>query len=42
VNSPLYLQTGEIKIGSFQVARLENDRNFPDHGQLTLVMEGGK
>ncbi|HWF02522.1 MAG TPA: putative baseplate assembly protein, partial [Candidatus Angelobacter sp.] len=42
INSPVYLQTGEIKLGSFQVARLENDRNFPDHGQLTLVMEGGK
>ena len=42
VNSPIYLQTGEIKIGQLQVARLENDRNFPDHGRLTLVMEGGK
>jgi hypothetical protein len=42
MNSPVYLQTGEIKIGAFQVARLQNDRNFPDHGRLTLVMEGGK
>ena len=42
VNSPAFLAAGEIKIGPFQVARLENDRNFPDHGQLTLVMEGGK
>ena len=42
VNSPVYLESGEIKVGPFQVARLENDRNFPDHGQLTLVMEGGK
>ncbi|HET9365379.1 MAG TPA: putative baseplate assembly protein, partial [Candidatus Angelobacter sp.] len=42
VNSQTYLHMGEIKIGAFQVARLENDRNFPDHGRLTLVMEGGK
>jgi len=31
-----------MKLGPLQVARLDNDRNFPDHGQLTLVMEGGK
>jgi hypothetical protein len=37
-----YLTAGEIKLGSFQVARLENDPSLPDHGQLTLVMEGGK
>jgi hypothetical protein len=37
-----YLDAGEIELGSLQIARLDNDRNFPDHGQLTLVMEGGK
>ena len=37
-----YLAAGEIKLGSLQVARLENDPNFPDHGQLTLVLQGGK
>jgi hypothetical protein len=37
-----YLDAGEMKLGRLQVARLDNDRNFPDHGQLTLVMEGGK
>ena len=42
VNSNLYLDAGEIRLGAFQVARLENDRSFPDHGRLTLVMEGGK
>jgi hypothetical protein len=42
VNSNLYLAAGEIRLGAFQVARLENDRNFPDHGRLTLVIEGGK
>ena len=38
----VYLNAGEIPLGPLQVARLDNDPNFPDHGQLTLVMEGGK
>jgi hypothetical protein len=42
VNTTQYLAAGEIKLGSLQVARLENDPSFPDHGQLTLVMQGGK
>jgi hypothetical protein len=37
-----YLDAGEIPLGQLQIARLDNDRNFPDHGQLTLEMEGGK
>jgi hypothetical protein len=42
VNANPYLSAGEIKLGPLQVARLDNDPNFPNHGQLTLVMEGGK
>jgi hypothetical protein len=42
VNSSQFLTTGQIKLGSFQIARLDNDPSFPDHGQLTLVMQGGK
>jgi predicted phage baseplate assembly protein len=42
VSALQYLAAGEIKLGPLQVARLENDPNFPDHGQLTLLMEGGK
>jgi predicted phage baseplate assembly protein len=42
VNTPVYLSQGEIKLGALQIARLENDRSYPDHGQLTLVMQGGK
>lgn len=38
----VYLNAGEISLGPLQVARLDNDPNYPDHGQLTLVMEGGK
>jgi predicted phage baseplate assembly protein len=37
-----YLDAGEMKLGQLQIARLDNDRNCPDHGQLTLQMEGGK
>ena len=42
VNTTQYLAAGEIKLGSLQVARLANDPNFPNHGQLTLLMQGGK
>jgi predicted phage baseplate assembly protein len=42
VNSTQYLAAGEIKLGPLQVARLDNDPSFPNHGQLTLTMEGGK
>jgi hypothetical protein len=41
-NSAQYLAAGQIKLGSLQVARLDNDPSFPDHGQLSLVMRGGK
>ena len=42
LNTTQYLDAGQIKLGSLQVARLENDPSFPDHGQLILVMQGGK
>jgi hypothetical protein len=38
----IFLSKGEIPLGPFQIARLENDPSLPDHGQLTLVMQGGK
>lgn len=37
-----YIDAGEIPIGPLQVARLANDRSFPNHGQLSLILEGGK
>jgi uncharacterized phage protein gp47/JayE len=37
-----WLDAGEISLGPLQVARLDNNPDFPDHGQLTLVMKGGK
>ncbi|MBU6400279.1 MAG: putative baseplate assembly protein [Verrucomicrobia bacterium] len=42
VDTGVFLAAGAIQLGPLQVARLENDPNFPAHGQLTLVMEGGK
>lgn len=42
VNTTQYLIAGQIKLGSLQVARLDNDPSYPDHGQLTLTMQGGK
>ncbi len=37
-----YLQAGEIPLGPLQIARMDNDPSYPNHGQLTLVMMGGK
>jgi predicted phage baseplate assembly protein len=37
-----YLQQGYIPMGAFQVARMDNDPSLPDHGQLTLTMQGGR
>ena len=42
VTDNTYLANGEIPLEPLQIARLENDPSFPDHGQLTLNMEGGK
>ena len=42
VTTASYLHRGEIPMGAFQAARLDNDRSFPNHGQLRLVMAGGK
>jgi hypothetical protein len=37
-----FLANGAIPLGPFQIARLDNDSSLPDHGQLTLSMQGGK
>ncbi len=42
VDTTQYLDAGEIRLGSLQVALLANDPSYPNHGQLTLVLEGGK
>lgn len=42
VKTKAFLHAGEIPMGPFQVARMDNDRSLPANGQLTLVMKGGK
>jgi hypothetical protein len=37
-----YLKRGEIPLGSLQIAQMDNDPSYPNHGRLTLVMQGGK
>ncbi|CCG04027.1 putative baseplate assembly protein [Blastococcus saxobsidens] len=39
--SPLGLQDGRLLMGRLEVARLENDPDFPEHGVLRLVLHGG-
>jgi hypothetical protein len=36
------LDTGRLAIGASEVARLDNDPNFPENGQLKLIMRGGR
>ena len=42
VKTKAFLHAGEISMGPFQVARMDNDPSLPANGQLTLVMKGGK
>jgi hypothetical protein len=42
VDTMQYLSMGEIPLASLEIARLDNDRSYPNHGQLTLKMQGGK
>ena len=34
--------TGALSMGRLEIARLDNDPNFPEHGVFNLIMEGGK
>jgi len=36
------LETGLLPLGAQEIAQLENDPNHPEHGQLTIVMRGGR
>ncbi|MEO6672198.1 MAG: putative baseplate assembly protein [Ginsengibacter sp.] len=41
-NSSEAMDTGKLLIGRLEIARLDNDRNFPEHGVFNLIMKGGK
>jgi hypothetical protein len=36
------LQAGELKLGRLEIARLDNEANFPERGRFRLMAEGGK
>lgn len=36
------LESGVLSIGPLEVARLDNEPNYPEHGQLVLDMRGGR
>jgi hypothetical protein len=45
LNQPLdksALESGRLLIGPGEIARLDNEPNFPEHGKLTLNMGGGR
>ena len=37
-----YLADGRLTLGRLEIARLDNDPNFPEHGVLRLDLRGGK
>jgi hypothetical protein len=36
------LETGVLPLGPQEIAQLDNDPNFPEHGQLKIVLGGGR
>jgi predicted phage baseplate assembly protein len=36
------IDTGKLLLSRLEIARLDNDPNFPDHGVFNLIMKGGK
>ena len=41
-DDPMPLATGKIELGRLEIARLDNDPNFPERGVLRLTMGGGR
>ena len=36
------IESGLLRLAPFEIARLDNDPSFPEHGRLTLNMRGGR
>jgi hypothetical protein len=36
------LEKGIIGVGTFEIARLDNDPNYPERGKIEIVVEGGR
>jgi hypothetical protein len=41
-DSDVALNTGELELTRLEIARCDNDPNFPEHGIFSLTMDGGK
>lgn len=41
-NSSVAIESGKLTFDRLEIARLDNDRNFPKHGVFNLIMKGGK
>ena len=37
-----YISEGVLPVEGNQIVRLDNDRNFPEHGMLSIITRGGK
>lgn len=42
IDSTEALDSGKLKLGRLEIARLDNDPNYPEHGVFTLKMAGGR
>jgi len=42
IDSNAALAAGKLLLGRLEIARLDNDPDFPEHGVFRLIMEGGK
>jgi hypothetical protein len=36
------IKNGVLPLGPFEIAQVDNDPNYPEHGRFTLVMQGGR
>lgn len=36
------IDNGVLPLGPFEIAQVDNDPSFPEHGRLTLVLKGGR
>jgi hypothetical protein len=42
IDETTYLDAGRLPLGRLEIARLDNDPNFPEHGVIRIEMSGGK
>ncbi len=42
INSNEAVEKGKLELGRLEIARLDNDPNFREHGVLNLIMRGGR